>query len=937
MPLDARTYRRFQAAWWSGSHWCEVQIADMFGELTVFRGPISEASKRLDPRNPLGNPTAALFDEHLDWIARAHSFFAYWHHQARRSVAASMALEEAARPAPVLAQAAMPTQMTDSEVVHKEAPEVDAFKVLKLAPEVATVGKTVGRPPSGPCSAGGMLSRHSEAISMQPSRAGATASKVERVRKRMLELESRVVVNRAKQLTTAQAAASSQAKHDKNLVHPDVEYIYAEAQGRVLWGKGDAATHMELAVERGWEFLEFGAVTGHPEMKSLRQVCLYTLGLAAWTSFHERVKRKIDVHAIPGITTVLSSECEQLLEEHLLCVADMGWGKDAEQVQALAFDIARSQGVHDFMASQGWYEGFMDRHPVLTRRLGNNLERTRVGGSNVQLGKKYMKQIIGDCIQHCESQNRQLGLVDPQMRGSDWSNLDEVAFDQGIDRIKVVCRKGQRQSRQSAAERGDHLTMIVGISASQRFEGDDGIYVEGPGKLWMPFAIVKGKEDKYKNLPLPDAPATMKHAMSENAYLTEDLWDEEVVDWIISEINLVRQDPQRWHALTMDGAGPHQFCWSALRKLWQAHVYVPGMPSHTSHVFQNLDTHCFHPTKAVKRLKVREYKHKHGVLSVPKWQFPAVAYDCLVIGCKPSTIEASFRDNGIFPYNPNWVEENPHHFQVSELYLKHEPGTVEAAHSNLQKFEQNLARCGLRAQSHVVETVQPHRCDNYPLCDTWDRMDGCCACPALLHLTSTLTVAEAERIENHSLRCPADSLLPSLLLLGTEVEVVALAERTTDQILLASMPRPHTVTQGTKRKRPNNKIGERNSDPKHLNHPDRVLNLERLEQTTQQQKEAKAQKKEEKADYQSPIMTVMIHTGWLQKGSNLTGKLLDDFFKANYDPVNGFFKSKPRCEGTKAPSVEFKTRFISDHLVKFKRENPTLDTCTAIKWKFKPK
>lgn len=236
--------------------------------------------------------------------------------------------------------------------------------------------------------------------------------------------------------------------------------------------------------------------------------------------------------------------------------------------------------------------------------------------------------------------------------------------------------------------------------------------------------------------------------------------------------------------------------------------------------------------------------------------------------------------------------------------------------------------CGLRAVC-AVSQHQLNYCDNHPLCDTWDRLDGCCACPPPFKPTP----AESQRIAGQSIRCPSQSLLPSLLLLGTAVETVELADRTTDSVLLAAMPRPQVVAQGTKRKRTHNKIGERNSDPKHLNDPERVRLLQQLEAETKQQRQAKENKKEEKADYQAPVIPVMIHTGWLKKGANLTGALLDQFFKANYNPVNGPFKSKPPTEGTKPPTVKAKTRFIGGLIKKFKEDNPTLDPCTAIPWK----
>ena len=85
--------------------------------------------------------------------------------------------------------------------------------------------------------------------------------------------------------------------------------------------------------------------------------------------------------------------------------------------------------------------------------------------------------------------------------------------------------------------------------------------------MWTPLSIVKGKEDKYKGQALPGCPPGSRHCMSETGYLTEKIWDAECVDWIVEEVNLTRGDTRRWHMLPQDGAGPHQFCWKALKRL----------------------------------------------------------------------------------------------------------------------------------------------------------------------------------------------------------------------------------------------------------------------------------------------------------------------------------------------------------------------------------
>ena len=51
--------------------------------------------------------------------------------------------------------------------------------------------------------------------------------------------------------------------------------------------------------------------------------------------------------------------------------------------------VAKRNGVDSFSASNRWKNGFKRRHPELSTRLAENLERTRVGGMNKEQTQKY--------------------------------------------------------------------------------------------------------------------------------------------------------------------------------------------------------------------------------------------------------------------------------------------------------------------------------------------------------------------------------------------------------------------------------------------------------------------------------------------------------------------------------------------------------------------
>ena len=64
--------------------------------------------------------------------------------------------------------------------------------------------------------------------------------------------------------------------------------------------------------------------------------------------------------------------------------------------------------------------------------------------------------------------------------------------------------------------------MVAGISPGQRVKLGGKWYVK-QGRMWRPYAIIKGTVDEYKGKTLPGAPEGMKHSMAKKGYLTEEI------------------------------------------------------------------------------------------------------------------------------------------------------------------------------------------------------------------------------------------------------------------------------------------------------------------------------------------------------------------------------------------------------------------------------
>ena len=76
-----------------------------------------------------------------------------------------------------------------------------------------------------------------------------------------------------------------------------------------------------------------------------------------------------------------------------------------------------------------------------------------------------------------------------------------------------------------SAERGEHHTLVARISAGHSvWDQEAEVWEQCGGWLWTAaFAILKGKEDKYKTKPSAGDPNDMRHGMTAKGYLIDAL------------------------------------------------------------------------------------------------------------------------------------------------------------------------------------------------------------------------------------------------------------------------------------------------------------------------------------------------------------------------------------------------------------------------------
>ena len=155
----------------------------------------------------------------------------------------------------------------------------------------------------------------------------------------------------------------------------------------------------------------------------------------------DRLKGRV-VHGVkPGVSTVLSAEEESSLVYYLLHMAECGFPLTRTMVKAYAWSLAKRLGSgHRFHPEYGpgdhWWSLFKKRHPELTLRKADSLERNRAGALNPEIVKEYF-----DLLHNCLESNNLL------RRPRQIYNCDETFLPLDYTQEKVVASKGSSRHR----------------------------------------------------------------------------------------------------------------------------------------------------------------------------------------------------------------------------------------------------------------------------------------------------------------------------------------------------------------------------------------------------------------------------------------------------------------------------------------------------------
>jgi len=273
---------------------------------------------------------------------------------------------------------------------------------------------------------------------------------------------------------------------------------------------------------------------------------------------------------------------------------------------------------------KNWITRFLNRHPVLSSKFANRIDRQRSYASNPCIILEHFWK-LGNIIRKHN--------IKPQAI----ANMDEKGFVMGYSkRTKVLTRRGRKNPRVKQDGNREFITAIEAVAAD--------------GYVFPSFLIEKGKKHHigwYQNVNAEDEEAFF--AVSPKGWTDDKLalwWLVNVYD-PYSKQRLIRNSKSEKRLLILDGHGSH-ISFDFIDFCEKNNIVVYCLPPHSTHLLQPLDVGLFGPLQHHYSKAVEDYFLTTDI-SINRATFFPLFKNARRLAYNPESIQNAFRACGIVP------------------------------------------------------------------------------------------------------------------------------------------------------------------------------------------------------------------------------------------------------------------------------------------------
>ena len=342
----------------------------------------------------------------------------------------------------------------------------------------------------------------------------------------------------------------------------------------------------------------------------------------------DRVNGRVRHGSHPGPKTALSKEEEDVLCSYLIYMAERGFPLTPKMVMAFAWAIAIRCGRHHCFSDSGptkrWWLGFRRRHPKLSLRKVDKLERSRAECLSPEVVCEYFELL-------------KKTLSDKGILNSPRSifNCDETFLPLDESREKAVTVRNAKSVYSQSPGTTEHITMLCCASAS------GGAL---PPMIIYPKAFPGGQ---YRF----GGPDDTVYARSESGWVDSDLF----LQWF-KKVFLKYTVHDQPLLLLVDGHKSHMTL-ELVDLARENNVILFCLPPHTTHALQPLDVSVFKALKAHFSRSLRALCFTRKDFIVTKRDFARVVKEPFEMAFSMTNIKNGFAKCGIFPFNPDAVDK----------------------------------------------------------------------------------------------------------------------------------------------------------------------------------------------------------------------------------------------------------------------------------------
>lgn len=352
------------------------------------------------------------------------------------------------------------------------------------------------------------------------------------------------------------------------------------------------------------------------------------------TTLIDKMKNRYVKAGNTGAPTILTALEEQVLVSWIIEMGERGLPVTKcqllESVAKLVHNLNRENSFKGGIPGNKWYQGFLKRHPEISKRVPQNLTVSRAS-----LSENDIRNWFSSVRSYLTDNDLLDVLTDPKRV----FNCDESGFYLSPKEKQVLVRKGSKKVyNRTVNDEKENITVLLTVSADGVMQPPMTLF---PYKKRIPSSIHK----KY--------PKSWGIGHSESGWMTGETFYEYMTNvfhpWILNN-NIPLPV-----LFFLDGHASHinlhlsQFC-------KENGIILTAFYPNATHCLQPLDVGVFHPIKNKWRTKVRQWRMDHNGERLKREDFANILEETLSLAVTPIIVKNAFRACGIFPFDENNID-----------------------------------------------------------------------------------------------------------------------------------------------------------------------------------------------------------------------------------------------------------------------------------------